>query len=365
LERFALRDLSRRDYERILIIKPSSFGDVIHALPVLNGLRRRFPYARISWLVSTSCIGLLQGHPALDEAIPFDRKRYGQIGRSLRITVEFMEFVDALRARKFDLVLDLQGLFRSGFLSLASGAGVRVGFAAAREFAWPFYTDRVAVPDPEMHAVDRNYLFGRPLGFAEVPIEFGLPVRPEARAAVRRLLADQGIGRQEPYVLMAPATRWETKRWPARYFAAVAEWIQSEPGWPVVLIGANEEVEVARQVAELAGSRIVNLAGKTELAEVIALVAGASVVVMHDSGPMHLATALHKPMVAIYGPTSPARTGPYQRPEVVAQLGLPCSPCYLKRLADCPHGHRCLGELSPEVVTAKVSQLLAAGVSSS
>jgi len=360
-----LRDLSRRDFQRILIIKPSSFGDVIHALPVLSGLRREFPTAKISWLVSTSCAGLLEGHPALDDLIPFDRKRYGQIGRSLPVTAAFLEFVHALRARQFDLVLDLQGLFRSGFFSLASGAPVRVGFASARELAWIFYTHRVVIPDREMHAVDRNYLFARPLGFADVPITFDLPVRASARAVVEQMLAREGIAPGRPYLLIAPGTRWETKRWPADHFAAVARQAQLEHGLPIVLIGTSQEAEVARQVAASAGGRIVNLTGKTTLAEVIALVAGATFAVMHDSGPMHLATALGRPMVAIYGPTSPQRTGPYRRAEAIARLDLPCSPCYLKRLAECPHRHRCMHQLLPEVISAKVSQALSAGVTSS
>ena len=359
-----MHDLSRRNYQRILIIKPSSFGDVIHALPVLNGLRSRFPDAKISWLVSTSCAGLLEGHPALDEVIPFDRKRYGRIGRSVRITADFLEFVHALRARKFDLVLDLQGLFRSGFLTLASGAPTRVGFDSARELAWIFYTHRVPVPDQEMHATDRYYLFARPLGFDLVPIAFHLPVHAFARAAVEATLARQGIAPGEPYALMAPGTRWETKRWPAEHFAAVARRLRSEHGLPIVLTGMTDESGVARQVAESAGGGIVSLAGRTKLAEMIALVAGATIVVMHDSGPMHLAAALNKPMVAIYGPTSPRRTGPYRRPETIARVNVPCSPCRIKRVADCPYGHRCMKDLSPDAVSAKVTQALSAGVPS-
>lgn len=360
-----MRDLSQRDYRRILIIKPSSFGDVIHTLPVLNGLGHKFPRAKISWLVSTSCAGLLEGHPALDEVIRFDRKRYGRIGRSFRITLEFAAFVRDLRARRFDLVLDLQGLFRSGFMSMASGAATRVGFASARELAWLFYTHRINVGDQEMHATDRYYLFARSLGFADVPITFNLPVRASARAAVEATLTREGIAPGEPYVLMAPGTRWETKRWPAEHFAAVARRIQSEHGLPIVLTGMPDEAEIAGRVAELAGGRMVDLTGKTGLAEVIALVAGATIVLMHDSGPMHLATALGKPMVAIYGPTSPQRTGPYRRAETIARLDLPCSPCYLKRLADCPHGHRCMHDLLPDAVYANVARALATGVASS
>ena len=153
-----MNDLRQREFKRILIIKPSSFGDVIHALPVLNGLRRRYPQARISWLVSTACAGLLEGHPQLDEAIPFDRKRYGKIGRSATITLEFARFVGELRKRRFDLVIDLQGLFRSGFLSRACGAKVRIGLSDAREFGWIFHSQRVRVPAGDMHAVDRYWL---------------------------------------------------------------------------------------------------------------------------------------------------------------------------------------------------------------
>jgi len=352
--------LKERHFDRILIIKPSSFGDVIHALPVLNGLRHRYPHARISWLVAGSCAGLLEGHPALDEIIRFDRKRYGQIGRNPLAGLEFVRFLQDLRARQFDLIVDLQGLFRSGFLAITAGARHRIGFANARELGWIFYNHRVAVPDPEMHAVERNYLFSPPLGFAHVPIRFNLPVRDDARAAVQALLAEQGIGPGDGYLAVGPGTRWETKQWPAAHFAEAINRIQAEQALPVVLTGMPEERETAEAVARGVAGKLVNLAGRTSLAQMIALVDGARAVLMHDSGPMHLATALNKPLVALYGPTSPARTGPYGRGETVARLDLPCSPCYLKRVADCPHGHRCMRELLPETVAAQVSRTWAA-----
>jgi heptosyltransferase I len=351
-----------REFRRILIIKPSSFGDVIHALPVLHGLRHRYPNARISWLVASSCAGLLEGHPDLDELIRFDRKRYARIGRSWTATVEFVRFLLQLKAKAFDLVIDLQGLFRSGFMAFATGAPVILGFASAREFAPLFYTRRIAVPDDEMHAADKNYCFAEVLGFTDVPLGFHLPVQPGAVAAVSEVLSAKGISPGQSYVLMGPGTRWETKRWAAGAFAEVARRIAEQFHLPVVLIGMEDEVEVAREVEEAVGGGVVNLAGKTRLPELIALVAGAALVVMHDSGPMHLATALGRPMVAIYGPTSPRRTGPYHRPEAVARLDLPCSPCYIKRVTDCPHGHRCMRDLSPSVVLGKIGVLWSSGV---
>ena len=339
------------------MIKPSSFGDVIHALPVLNGLRHRYPTARISWLVAESLTGLLTDHPALDEVIPFDRKRYGAIGRKLDVSMSFMEFIYQLRARRFDLVLDLQGLFRSGFLAFSSGAPTRIGFANAREFGWMFYTDRVAIRDQEMHAVDRNYLFARSLGFDDVPVEFKLPVTDAARVRARQMLSHS----DSAYALIAPGTRWETKQWSAAGFAEVARRLANEQGLRIVLIGMPDERTIADDVASRCGVDVINLAGETQLDTLIALVDGAAVCVMHDSGPMHLATALGKPMVALYGPTNPQRTGPYRRDDAILRLPLDCSPCYIKKVADCPHVHRCMKDLTPQAVHERAATVISTG----
>jgi lipopolysaccharide heptosyltransferase I len=353
--------LAQREFERILIIKPSSLGDVIHALPVLSGLRRRYPSARISWLVATSCAGVLEGHPALDEIIRFDRQRYGLLGRHPLASLEFARFVSDLRRRRFDLVIDLQGLFRSGFLALASGARVRVGFGNARELGWMFYSHRVAVPDAEAHAVERNLLCGRMLGLAGGPPRFELPVHSSAAAEVWAMLAVGGLLPGQEYLLVGPGTRWETKQWPAEHFAAALEHVAGRTSAAIVLMGMpSERPEADRLAAALAG-RAINLAGRTSLPQVIALVAGALAVLMHDSGPMHLATALGKPTVALYGPTSERRTGPYGSAAAVARLDLPCAPCYLKKVSDCPHGHRCMRDLAPDRVAEQVLRVLEPG----
>lgn len=360
-----MRNLVRHEFDRILIIKPSSFGDVIHALPILHGLRCRYPRSRISWLVSTACAALLEGHAELDEVIRFDRKRYGLVGRRLPVTVEFVEFLAGLRKRRFDLVLDLQGLFRSGFMALASGARYRIGFASAREFGWLFYSDRVPASSDDTHAVDRNYRFAVPLGFGDVPVTFPVHVDPQARSAILRALATHGLAEGGPYALIVPGTRWETKIWPVDHFAEVARAVRDDLGLPVVIGGAPDEVAIARQLAERVGGKTINLAGRTSVAEMVALAAGASIAVMNDTGPMHLTIALGKPIVTIFGPTSPVRTGPYRRPESVIRLDLPCSPCYLKRLGDCPYQHRCMKDLQPRLVIERISAILSTGALSS
>jgi lipopolysaccharide heptosyltransferase II len=236
---------------------------------------------------------------------------------------------------------------------------VRIGFSSAREFAPLFYTHRIPAAGSEAHAVRRNYLVGSLLGFPDHPISFDLPISPVARDRVRALLAARGLRPTQAYVVMGPAARWETKIWPAEQFAELVRLVGDRTGLRVVLIGMESEKGLADRVQELAPCAVVNVAGETTLPELIALVDGAVAAVMHDSGPMHLATALKKPMIALYGPTSPRRTGPFGRADAVARLDLPCSPCYLKRLAQCPHEHRCLRDLGPSLVFDRLANVLA------
>jgi len=347
---------------RILIIKPSSAGDIVHALPVLHGLRVRWPSARIAWLVAVPFADLLRGHPELDELILFDRHRFGRIGRSVPVSVEFVRFLQALRARRFEMVIDLQGLFRSAFLAMATGAGTRIGFADARELGWVFYTHRIAPPQEEIHAAERNYRLSRLLGFGHVPMQFVLPVDPAVRSSAQRLMEQAGVPAGRAYAVLAPAARWETKLWAPERFAAVARHLHQRYGLVVMLVGAGRDRPIADAIGAMTGPATVNLAGRTTLAEMVALLENASVVITNDSGPMHMAAALGRPLVAVYGPTSPIRTGPYNRPGSVVRAGLPCSPCYIRKLSRCPHGHACMSRITVEdVLTVVASELAGAG----
>jgi ADP-heptose:LPS heptosyltransferase len=219
---------------RILLIKPSSLGDVVHALPVLAALRAAYPEAHIAWLVSTSFVPLLDGHPLLNEVISFDRRLYGRMLRSPRATNAFIRFTSALRRREFDLVLDLQGLFRSGFLARATGAPRRIGFAAAREMAWMFYTERVTCPDADEHAVLKNMRLvaavvapasagpspppssegGAGGGCAHAPlgrVEFPLGLRADELAAARERLDVAANRPIDGFTAVLPGARWPSK----------------------------------------------------------------------------------------------------------------------------------------------------------
>ena len=347
-------NLGHREFQRILLIKPSSLGDIVHALPVLHGLRQRYPEAHLAWLVGRSFVPLLAKHPELNEVIEFDRHRFGHLWRSARISVEFVEFVKALRRRRFDLAIDLQGLFRSGFFALASGAPTRLGFAEARELARVFYTHRLHSDEDVVHAVDRNYLVADALGFAHVPKVFDLAVTDAERAGVDALFSEVALGAGEAFAAIFPGARAETKQWLPERFAKLADRLAGELGLRPVLMGGPGERDRCQRIAEQCRSRQLNLCGRTDLRLLAAVLERAAVVICHDSGPMHIAAALDRPMACILGPTEPRRTGPFGRMEAVVRANLPCSPCFVRRLSQCKYRHECMHRIGVEDVLARV-----------
>ncbi len=352
-----MNDLSDRDFRRILLIKPSSPGDIIHALPVLRGLRRRYPDAHIAWLIAKPYVNMLEAEPTLNEIIPFDRKHYGRIGRSWKSTTDFLQFVTSLRKRKFDLVIDLQGLFRSGFLARGTGAGARIGFRAARELAWIFYTHLVPRDETDKHAAERNFDAAALLGVDRGQPDFRIAFTHEDTTNVRDLIREH-VGGDQRVIAMAPATRWETKCWPAARFGLLAAELHRASGLKSVLVGGKADRADGEIATQQAAGAAVNLCGKTSLRELAALIDRASLVVTADSTPMHLAAAHGRPLVALFGPTNPVRTGPFGRARDVVRLDLDCSPCYLRKLKQCPHNHRCMQDLSvAQVAAASIARL--------
>ncbi len=352
--------LSSRTFDRILIIKPSSLGDVVHALPVLHGLRGRFPNARIDWLVAPAFAPLLEGNTEVNNLVIFDRKRYGRIGRSPAASLEFFKFVQELRANSYQLVVDLQGLFRTGFLAWASGAAVRIGPTDSREGARVFYNHRFGSNNPDMHAVNRNYLVADLLGFARTSIDFNFATDQGTHEEVDQVLREIGWSDQMKLVVVVPGARWETKVWHPERFAETIDSLHADDAVRCLLLGAQDEVDLCSRVASLSRSQPVNLAGKTSIRQMSAIIERADVVLCHDSGPMHLAAALGRPLVCLTGPTNPLRTGPYGRNDDVIRVPLPCSPCYLRRLSKCRHEHQCMNDLSVAQVSEAVRKRLSA-----
>jgi len=371
-----LRD---QDFARILLVKPSAVGDVVHTVPILAKLRARYPDARIDWLLTPAIAELVGRHPALTGVVPFDRRGLAGWWRSPRRAKALAGLLRSLRRANYDLVIDLHGQFRSAAFVLATGAPVRIGFdrprarvrrssrplpapayrhgwTGARELSWLAYTHRIPVPTLDVHAVDRYRWLGPILGLDEGPPDFRFPIPPAAAERVDELLRAGGIDGR-PVAVLFPGTQWETKHWPAARFAEVARHLVAS-GLGVALAGSPAEEAVCREVA--AGCpAAVELAGKTTLTESAALIARAAVCVTNDSGPMHLAAALGRPVVAVFGPTDPVWVGPYGSPESVVRAGVPCSPCYLRRLSRCPFAHACMTGVPAEAVMGKVDAALA------
>jgi lipopolysaccharide heptosyltransferase I len=350
-----MQSLASQSFERILLIKPSAVGDIVHTLPVLVKLRHRYPDARIDWLVTPENADLVRWHPGVSDVVLFDRRRFARFGRNWSATTGMFRLLHQIRRNRYELVVDLHGQLRSALFTVASGAPYRVGFERTREGAWVAYSHYIPLPTMEAHAVDRYLWLGQVLGFDAAAPDFTIHLPPETEEKAAHLLTARGLtGR--PLALLVPGTVWETKHWRVEGFAEVARHLAAR-GYAVVLAGSPKDRTRCRQVA-LAAPSACDLSGQTTLAEMIALVRRSAVCVTNDSGSMHIAVALSKPVVSVFGPTNPHRTGPYGRPLAVIQADVDCTPCYLRKLSRCPHDHLCMQQVSASMVIARIDRLM-------
>lgn len=305
-----------KTYRNILVIKPSSLGDIVMALPALSSLRRSFPETRISWLVRPEFAPILEGHPHLDEIVLFDRKRLATAWRDPRSFKELMNLISRLRRDRFDAVLDLQGLFRTASLAWLSGCKKRFGPIWRQEFAHLFYTTAVR-PRPEwVHVIDTYRKLIEAMGGSDRRVEFVLPEKPAATASARNLLSQHKIDLNR-YAVIIPGSAQVSKCWPAERFAALADRLASDHGLTVVATGGKSESPMIEQIGNLAKHPIANLAGRTSLPELVEVLRLAKLVVSNDTGPGHIAGALGRPLVMMFSWSNPLRVGPYGRPTCV------------------------------------------------
>ncbi len=347
--RLALAELQP---ERVCLIKPSSLGDVVNAVPTFLALRARWPNARFTWVVNRGLSSLVEGLPGLDEVVRFDRSK-------AKLTREGLgamgSLVSELRQRRFDLALDLQGLLRSGLMSFATGAPVRVGLSDAREGATWFYTHRVPMPKEPTHAVDRLMLVARAFGAEDQEPRFTAAMSENDRRWARLTLAEVPA----PRLVLNLGARWVTKQWPPDRFAEIALQAVKEFGAGLIAVGAPEDQPLVEELrSHLDGVRLLDLCGRTTLPQLAALAAESDVFLSNDTGPLHLAAAAGARVVGIYLCTSPKENGPYGERAAAVETTIWCAGSYLK---SCPH-MLCKVQLMPDRVWSVVSrQLQAAG----
>lgn len=338
---------------RILILKPSSLGDVVQAIPVLRLVKRQWPGAEIFWWVDASLSPLLEGDPDLAGIFRFHRKRWG----SPRYWNEAVASIRDLRRYRFDLVLDLQALARSAVLARLTGGAMVVGLEDFREAAPAFYDRRIPRRTYETHAVDWYLDAARALG---IPVKWDfdwLPVRPAEAAKVREAAA--GV---ESWIALHPGARWLNKRWPVRHFTTLVKLLSVRlPSARFAVLGAGGDAALAAEVTAAAPDRCLDLTGQTSLPEMVEWLRMSRVLVTNDTGPMHVAAALGRPVVGIFGPTNPRRTGPYGQIAHALTSSLACAPCMSSHC----HFERpieCLNAISPERVAVEVVARIGGGL---
>lgn len=344
-----MTSLDKLDAHRIALIKPSALGDIVHALPVLTALRVRFPSARITWVVNASYEPLIRNHPDLTETLPFDRGVFRKAPwHSGRYAIAFAA---ELRKRRFDLVIDLQGLFRSGLMCLATGATRRVGFYTAREGSRYAYTDKVRAPNPrQMHAVDRNWRMVEAFGVGDVPKRFTLPIDPNEVEAMRAELA----GLSRPWLAVAVGAKWVTKRWLPGHFAELLRRSQSLFGGTCLFIGSHEDTAPSLEVMRSLTGPARDLTAKTSLPRLTALLSLCDIMVGNDTGPLHLAAALGRPCIAPYTCTRVALHGPYTSMNGGVETTVSCGGSYRKTCPDMI----CMPELTPDRLWPQLAETL-------
>jgi heptosyltransferase I len=351
--------ISRDEIGAILIVKLSAIGDVVHTLPLLEVLRANFPDARIDWVIEEEASHILEGHGALDRIIVSRRKLWQRSilrKRSRSETIrEVLGFVRELRSETYDLVIDMQGLLKSGFLTGLSRGRRKIGFTWAREGSTLFLSEKPYFEDQcHQHAIKRYLKAAKILGCEVSSWQGRVPVRETDEERVDELLSREGLNGNR-CAAINPMARWETKLWEPRKFALLADRIQDELGMAVLFTGCREDaaaIEEIRAQMKTGGSH--NLAGLVGLRELASLYTRCSVLITTDTGPMHIAAAMDCPVVALFGPTAPWRTGPYGTGHKVVRRGLACSPCFKKK---CDH-RSCMKGITVDSVLQGVREQL-------
>ncbi|MBF0345788.1 MAG: lipopolysaccharide heptosyltransferase I [Nitrospirae bacterium] len=324
---------------KILIVKPSSLGDIVHALPFLNTLSVNYPGAEIHWVVARAFHELLEGHPMIKRLWVVDKDRWKRLASIKSTLDEFRRLKDGLRQERFDIVVDLQGLLRSGIITALSGCATRIGFKEAREGSRFFYNQLVE-GGRGLHAVDRYLRVATSVLNCKVQsVEFPLPMSD---------VAANLLGGLRDFAVIVPGARWKTKQWEAKKFGQLAALLPL----PSVVIGSVGDIEIARAVTAYSKQTALNLAGRTSFKELIGIIKKARFMITNDTGPMHIAAALNVPVFGVFGPTDPALTGPYGSSCSVIRAGIDCSPCFKKNCRT----KKCMRDLSFQSIYETISQ---------
>jgi heptosyltransferase I len=339
---------------RVLLIRLSAIGDIVFASPLIHACRRAYPDAHLAWLAQPACAPLLRRHPELDAVIEWPdallRARWRE-RRPAALWAELGRLRRALRAQRFDLALDLQGLFKSALPAWLSGAPVRIGLGA-REGSRLLLT-RVVPRAGDARRIGSEYRhLAEVLGLPTDDFAMAVPVGPEDAAAARDLLAAHGL--ENGFIALCPFTTRPQKHWIAARWAALARRLAAQTGQPAVLLGGPGDRAAAAEIAVAAGAAVVDLAGRTTLLQAAAVIDRCGALIGVDTGLSHMGIARERPTLLLFGSTLPyIDTG--RADARVLYHARPCSPC--RRRPTCDGRFDCMRDIEVEEVLAALAEL--------
>lgn len=332
--------------KKILIIKPSAWGDIVHTLPFLAAVHKRYPDAEIHWVVAKGLHTFLEGHPLIHKLWIMDKDGWRDVSKISKILPEINAFRKGLKKEHFDISIDLSGLLRSGLITWAAGAQYRLGFSDSDEGSPFFYTHKITGGD-QIHAIDRYLKLARYMDCDTSEIEYPFPPLPDLGELLQTL--------PERFCIMAPSAGKDANRWPAERFGQLAAKLPV----PSVVIASPADCHIVEETVAASNGRAINFAGKTGLKELVSLTEKADFFICNDTGPMHIAAALGIPVFALFGPANPTRTGPYGSNNIIIQEPLDCSPCYARKPCT-EFNWRCMKDLTVEKVYTLIHRQLEA-----
>jgi len=373
---------------KILIIKLSAIGDVIHTLPALNAIRNCLPSAHITWLIEETAADLIINHTALDRVIVSKRKLWIKELFSASFFTglkNIFKFSKKLRDTKYDIIIDFQALLKSGIMVMLAKGKRKAGFNKGMqhmEHSYIFLNDRVPPVDMEIHALTRGILLLQALGiipnstmsnsnsgtdrnrenntnninlnsFKTGKIEYNLPVSKNNRLEIDRLLKKHNIDNNKILIALNPEATWITKLWSNKKFAQLADCLMDIYDAQIVFTGGKCDKATVKQIQSEIRKKTVDFTGKTTLKTLVALYERTDLLVTTDTGPMHLAVAAGTKVVAIFGPTAPWRTGPFGQEHHVVRTGIHCSPCFKRECETM----ECMKQISVNNVLKKIQEI--------
>ncbi len=339
---------------KVLIVKPSSLGDILHAFPAVDLLSENLPDVEIDWLVHPAFAPILDYRKEVKNKIIFERKKLGNLKTFFP---EFIKLLKELRKNRYDLVIDMQGLFRSAIIAwLAKSPGV-VGFASTRErLCSLFYRDKFQTPPELAHAVEKNIsLIAAKLNATDKIAFSPLPELKKYAEPAQKILAAANISKQDICIGLVPGARWKSKQWPPEFFAKAINILSAKrPDLHFLIFGTDADAHAAEKISSMSENQehVHSFAGKTGLGELVELMRKCEAVLATDSGPTHIAAALGKPVFALFGPTFPEKTAPYGKKHEIFQPEISCIKCFKRYCRD--ESYRCHSSIDAEIVAERI-----------